>query len=398
MNRLSELIEKWRNEQVSKEEFHELRQLLSTREGRVELCEDFQFDHQLMESVQLAKRTWQQEQRAPLKTYLLFQNWLWDWRRVWAPVVVVLICSFVAFRLAHRPKAGVLAYNLSSFGKVHVVNGGKHKPLRVGDPIFSNSKIETCEIGRASIRWAGDTTQVEIGEKSKVSFARQEGNTILTLDEGELELLVARQPENSKLIVQTVSGQVEVIGTRLKVTLNNGQMAVKVREGSVKVTSSKLQESAMIYSGQQVHINNSGKFKKGVCGENCASMESQWEWVENEDARVSYQGEWVRDRMKNKSVHKSAEGMARMNLKFHGEAFKLIGDKNFCGGSANIFIDGISHGTIYFNAAAPGFRSLPVFATNGLSNTEHTVSLVCNGDGWVYLDAVSVKAYCGEEK
>jgi hypothetical protein len=381
MSRLNELLEKWKAQTISAEEFRELRDLVSSPEGRQELHANFQFDCQLLESIQLNKRQWQEEQREPSVSDNFFHGWSMLWRKAWIPGVAVMGGVLLAWALV-KPKQEVLAYNVSSFGTVQAENPHSKQKLKAGDPIFSNSKISTCDIGRAALRFASD---------------RHEGTKLLLLEEGEIELVVAAQPEHSKVLIESRFGQVEVVGTKLRVTLNNAHMAVRVEEGSVKVTSIK-SEKATVVAGQRVELHKSGKIKKGKCGESCASVESQWEWVEDQDARIDYQGGWVRDLLKSKSVHKSAEGTSRLQIKFRGEAIRLIGDKNFCGGTASVFLDGVSHGTINFNAAAPGFRSLPIFATNALSNDEHTLTVVCNGDGWVYLDAISVRTHCGEDK
>jgi hypothetical protein len=121
---------------------------------------------------------------------------------------------------------------------------------------------------------------------------------------------------------------------------------------------------------------------------------------EDDDAHIAYSGGWhlVNDADASAGHFRLANGKATASLTFDVPA-NQYGAVTYSyatspkGGSAEIFIDGVSQGTISFNGTA-GTTKAPAFGASkrfaGLQPGSHTFEI--RGDGLVYLDKICLES------
>lgn len=121
------------------------------------------------------------------------------------------------------------------------------------------------------------------------------------------------------------------------------------------------------------------------------SSQAVWVEVEQNDSRIAYSKKWktVSDPLASGGSYASNRNERNQFalLKFFGSGLKFEYQTNSQGGSADVYIDGVKHGSISFQSASTargvrrGFLGLPL--------TSHTVELrVTNGNA--YLDKIYI--------
>ncbi len=118
--------------------------------------------------------------------------------------------------------------------------------------------------------------------------------------------------------------------------------------------------------------------------------------IDDADPSMNYQGTW-NERLSlggrlNNSTHETEQAGASMEMTFTGNIVELIGEKQPWGGDADVYIDGIYFQTVNFLHGTPDQYQQSIFRLTGLNQGQHTLRIECNGNGWIYVDAVQVNA------
>ncbi len=126
----------------------------------------------------------------------------------------------------------------------------------------------------------------------------------------------------------------------------------------------------------------------GVALSELAGMES----VDDADGTVSYSGSWTArtgwSGRVNMTTHETDQAGSAAIYTFTGPAVSVIGEKQPWGGSAAVYIDNEPAGTISYHSETTQYQQ-EVFSAAGLAGEgRHTIRLVADGNGWVYIDAV----------
>ena len=124
-------------------------------------------------------------------------------------------------------------------------------PATVGQPIRANHGLVTVGMGGKALVEYLDQTRLEIGADTVVRRFAGKGNTPkhVKLDEGALLADVVKQPKGKPMKLTTPHAEVEVLGTRFKLTHDKGASRVQVEEGAVKFTQRKAKKTVVVRAG-----------------------------------------------------------------------------------------------------------------------------------------------------
>ncbi len=149
---------------------------------------------------------------------------------------------------------------------------------------------------------------------------------------------------------------------------------------------------ATIYTYRVSAFNASGDYS-GYSNE--ASAKTGWQptcyTVDDADASIIYAGSWSGQTgwggRYMETLHETDSQGAYSEFAFTGNTITLIAEAATYGGEAEILLDGVSQGTISFLGDHPPYQ-IEVFSIGGLARIEHTIRMVCQGSGWIYLDQI----------
>jgi hypothetical protein len=158
---------------------------------------------------------------------------------------------------AQSPAAGdgqVVGYAVA--GAASVVSSGGSSPLSERRTLPAGSRVVTPPGGRVMLAFATGT-DVGLGEAADMTIAGEGATQSLRLDHGSLDLHVAKLSADQRFLVETPDAEVEVRGTRFKVSLatpdaacgGGTQTRVAVTEGVVVVRHAGIESS--VEAGQQ---------------------------------------------------------------------------------------------------------------------------------------------------
>jgi len=94
----------------------------------------------------------------------------------------------------------------------------------------------------------------------------------------------------------------------------------------------------------------------------------------------------------NNTTHETELANAAAELSFIGDTIELISEKQPWGGNADVYIDGVHNQTVSFYHDSPDQYQQSIFRIDGLTYSQHTLRIECNGDGWIYIDAIRINA------
>ncbi len=113
--------------------------------------------------------------------------------------------------------------------------------------------------------------------------------------------------------------------------------------------------------------------------------------ADDADDAINYTGSWNPQTgwsgRINETVHETDSSGATATFSFNGSSVSLIGDLQPYGGNAEIFIDSVSQGTYSFNGET-AYQQV-IYNNDSLADTTHTFTVVCQGGGWTYIDAIT---------
>jgi hypothetical protein len=118
------------------------------------------------------------------------------------------------------PRASpIVAYPLGSGASVWKgVEGG---PLGEGGALSAGSRVETHANGRAALAFASGTSAL-LGESSDLTVDGDEATQVLRLAAGSVDLHVAKVSADHRFLVTTPDAEVEVRGTKFRVSIGPG--------------------------------------------------------------------------------------------------------------------------------------------------------------------------------
>ena len=180
-----------------------------------------------------------------------------------AAAVVVGVVRFEARRgqhalgapsLASAPEVQITAHPMG--GVSSLVVSGSQAPLADGRSLAEGSRLVTPPDGRANLAFSTGTS-VLVGEGTDVMLGGDGATQLLRLNAGWIDLHVAKLADNQKFLVDTPDSEVEVRGTRFRVTLaradascgNGTTTRVVVTEGVVVVRHANVE--SRVAAGEQ---------------------------------------------------------------------------------------------------------------------------------------------------
>lgn len=111
-------------------------------------------------------------------------------------------------------------------------------PLAPGTDLFATEGLETQGgASRVALRFT-DRTRVDLGPNTMLSEVRTDGGKRLTLSQGMVRAVVAKQPKDQPMIVLTPHGQAKVVGTTLRLMVDPDPKKgtrLEVEEGKVEL-------------------------------------------------------------------------------------------------------------------------------------------------------------------
>lgn len=163
-----------------------------------------------------------------------------EWQRRWifAAAAAALLLAAIWF-WSSRNVSGPLAHLTEAEGEVTMLQGGRGSPAVAGERWAAGERVQTGGDGGARLVFA-DATRLGVGPDSTVyySLAGRAGGArarSIVLENGEVALDVTPQPKDAPLKVLTADAEVNVVGTRLRVSRLLDTTLVEVSEGKVEV-------------------------------------------------------------------------------------------------------------------------------------------------------------------
>jgi hypothetical protein len=155
---------------------------------------------------------------------------------------------------ASSPEVQITAHPMG--GVASLVVSGSQGPLADGRSLAEGSRLVTPPDGRANLAFSTGTS-VLVGEGTDVMLGGEGATQVLRLNAGWIDLHVAKLADRQKFLVDTPDAEVEVRGTRFRVTLakadascgNGTTTRVVVNEGVVVVRHANVESS--VSAGEQ---------------------------------------------------------------------------------------------------------------------------------------------------
>jgi hypothetical protein len=140
------------------------------------------------------------------------------WREIHKPA------SGMTSTHAARPAQGatVVAYPLGAGASLWL--DGSRVPLAEGGNLASGSRVETPANGRAALAFASGTNGI-LGESGDLMVGGDDAMQVLRLDSGSVDLHVAKVLADRRFLVSTPDADVEVRGTKFRVSLGPSNAA-----------------------------------------------------------------------------------------------------------------------------------------------------------------------------
>lgn len=207
--------------------------------------------------------TWRREIRQPRRYRLM----------VWAAAATVALASVAIFMLStrrvHLPEPAAFATVTRVSGPV-VERAESLRVLGVGTKVFRGGTIETPPRGGVALE-LGDGTAVRLDESTRVTLS---GSSEIELAAGRIYVDTGNGGAGHGAIgVVTQLGRVDDIGTQFEVSCRPESLAVRVREGSVRLSAPH--GNWPVGRGQRGELSSSGEFKATAL----AASGEDWSWM-----------------------------------------------------------------------------------------------------------------------
>lgn len=123
-------------------------------------------------------------------------------------------------------------------GEVYLLAEGKRIPLTAPRDLLAGQGLEAAAgANRAALSFP-DKTRAELGPGTAVREVKVEGGKRIFIERGSVRAEVAKQPKDQPMIFATPHGEVKVLGTTLRITVDLGEAGstrVEVIEGKVQL-------------------------------------------------------------------------------------------------------------------------------------------------------------------
>jgi ferric-dicitrate binding protein FerR (iron transport regulator) len=151
------------------------------------------------------------------------------WGAVVGAVAATFVLAFCGARLLSHPVVPLASAPAPAISGGHIVAHpvaggsslvvqGAEVPLDDGRLLSPGSRVVTPASGRATLSFSSGTG-VLLREGTDLTVAADGASQVLRLDEGSIELHVAKLKANQRFLVDTVDSEVEVRGTRFTVAV-----------------------------------------------------------------------------------------------------------------------------------------------------------------------------------
>lgn len=127
-------------------------------------------------------------------------------------------------------------------GAVSVERGKERRPAKPGLTLAPGDLLAVPRGGEAVVVYLGETTRLELRESTEVFFPPAERGKQLLVHAGGVAAVIAPQPE--PFVFRTPHARLEVVGTRLVLTVNASATRLEVVEGKAVVR--KAEESGVV--------------------------------------------------------------------------------------------------------------------------------------------------------
>jgi hypothetical protein len=152
-----------------------------------------------------------------------------------------------------------------------------------GALLVSNSTLETGLMGRALLRTSQDVT-MRLDVNTRVRF---ESESSFVLEQGAIYM--DSGPKHKRFQISTPLGDVANQGTQFEIRLQESNMEVRVREGSVSLTNEKL--SRDVTAGKRLTVNAGGNVEISEF----APYGPAWEWITSVSPEFDLEGRTLTD-------------------------------------------------------------------------------------------------------
>lgn len=267
MNRLDELLEKWRNGMLTDSGLAELNCLLETPEARSRLHDVAQFDAALLEG--LRKTPWLElaetvrsnvfgdDTRTPAPSKVrAFGSRMTELRHWLLPLAACFaVAAGVMVWFSGRP---VLRLEVLH-GEVSVLRCGKVIPAGAGLNLHAGDVVRTASDAGARVQWIHEATRLELQSGTETCLDAVKGGKHITLMSGSLIAQVARQEVWHPMILETPYGRLEVLGTRFELQVAGNRMRVIMSKGRVLLAGENRNDALEVQAGQSGELDAFGK-------------------------------------------------------------------------------------------------------------------------------------------
>jgi len=136
-------------------------------------------------------------------------------------------------------------------------------------------------------------------------------------------------------------------------------------------------------------IGDSG-YSNEVCDETTGGCVPDLVTIDDADPLIVYTGTWSAQsgwpERYNSTLHETSSNGAAAEFTFEGNTLDIISETQDWGGTADVLIDGVSQGTLNCQGAVQ--FQVTLFSKSDIADGTHLLRIVCQGNGWVYLDAI----------
>ena len=163
--------------------------------------------------------------------------------------------------------------------------GAEPTPLQAGAGIREGDGVDTTRGGRAALRLAGGASlRVDQGTRFRLTSGSE-----ITLEEGSIYIDSGKDLGDPALEVRTAVGVVRDVGTRFEVRFNGSDLRVRVRDGLVRLSQSRLSHEAK--PGEELTLDGNGRIERRVVPVHGAD----WAWAAALAPPFDLEGRSLRD-------------------------------------------------------------------------------------------------------
>jgi hypothetical protein len=168
-----------------------------------------------------------------------------------------------------------------AIGPVRITPRGlPSRSIAAGDTLLDGAIIETALGGRIGVQLPGGAS-VRIDAGSRATF---ETDSRIGLDTGRMYVDRDGNAKGAAVAISTRWGVVRDIGTQFEISTTGSSLAVRVREGAVRIEGATV--SASVARSESLHIDAAGTLTRGKL----ATHGEDWSWTETLAAAFAIEG------------------------------------------------------------------------------------------------------------